>query len=888
MNDTGKQLEVSAPLPWYALLLIGHALGGFVSWLLVIRQMYHRRSRNLVLILLAVNTVILAAYGYASVRVRFPWHNLLLFLYLSNLAWAAGAWLLQRKYLGAAPRRFRLEEWRNWISPITTAVVLSICLAVVIAIFPVLGERFQVIYADDILDKNLVLWDFFAYVPLFIPYGLLVGIWWAGEGRNFSAATILTYLFGLLVSVTILILLFQLFFFLVFKGHPYQGLQDWSVLPHGQTGLQGFLLKLDKYDQLAYVIAPLLLGSLSRIRDFWSRSLLLFPALFSCFLPLTFYLDDAWTLAQGHILHEMTSPDHKVRKKASHWAELLLARYPEHDRWPEFALLLARNSYENGEFAAARKYYGEVATRYRDSLRWGVQADFAGSVLSAAGFGTGKGRADIPVPLVNYESYLTPNWMALLQIIRYWSDAKTSESEILIRLKALSQSEEKIKLSAIPTLAELDDAAASLGFKVLILPADLSVARGLLRAEIPVLLPIYSYFGLLSGIDESRALLRANMYNKISERLREGDREEAREILSLAEEGAGESREQLRHIAAQSVLEIEDAFWGSALQKDSTPFMAVVYPGSAAARIAEALPGRMEELQQKSKGYLAGLIAMNALGAADPVQCIKWAMLSRQFAQEPFALHVAYLAERLWKSRDTLVQSRLDLDRQFPPLAVVQEFFVQDSTRVFLDEARRQFEADRAGQNLTWRVRNEYAELLDRSNPAELGVLIDLFRQSVAVSPNHRRAWLDLAELYEWQDDVDLMISALEGALAADTWNDEIALLLAYRYVQAGREENARKMMARIDPAGVGINPHYLFCQGALANWDGKTDAAMDYYAKAIEMRRSVPLYHLHYGEMLLKEGRKEEARKALQWAIQVDITRGRVRAAAQSLLNTI
>lgn len=887
-KNTVKYIETPEPLPWYVLILVGHALSGFFSWLLVIRQMYHRREKVFALVLFFVNVIILSAYAFASISAKLPWDLLLSFIIASNLVWAVGAWVFQRYYIGAAPKRYRWLEWRNWISPILIALVLSAGLAVMFAVFPVIGERLDILYGNDILDKRVVLWDFFVYVPFFVPYGLLVGFWWAGEGYRFSVPHVISYLSGLMVFFVILMVIYQLFLFLLFKGQPYQGLLDAPLLAHDMTGLQAFLQGMQEYDQLAFVLAPLLLGSVSSIREFWRRSLVIFPVLCLCLLPLSFYSAEVWAFAQGHIMHEMTSPETQVSNKAFSRAGILLARYPEHDRWPEFGLLLARHRYENSDYDGAKKIYEEIATRFMDTPRWSFAGDLARSVLNSNGFGTEKKGEDIALPLVNHESYLTPNWMALLQLIRYWSDESISESEILIRLKSLSKSDEKIKLSSITTLAELDDRAGSLGFKVLILHANQDIARSLLNSSIPVILPVYKYFYLLNGIDESRSLFRGYAYSKISERLREGDKNAVKEILFLEQEGKGESLKQLKHIAAQASIEIHDTFWGSALQIDSAPFMAVVYPESAADKIAEALPGSIDELQRQSKGYLAAFIAMHFLDAADPVQSIKWAMISRQLTKEPFGLHIAFLAERLWKTRDKLTTSQLSLDGQFPELAEVAEFFAVDSTKSFLQEAEQQFEADQAADKLSWIIRNEYSDFLDSSNPAELALLINLSKQNVVANPGHRRAWLSLAELYEWQGDVESIISALEGALAANSWNDEIALMLAYRYVQADRKESVEEIMAMIDPAQADLNPHYIFCQGALANWDEDKGEAAAYYAKAIEMRRYIPLYHLHYGELLLREGRTEEARKVLQWAIQVDVERGRVRKAAESLLKAI
>lgn len=888
-NETVCITESVCPHPWYVHLLVGFAFSGLFSWLLVLRQLYHRHRKKTALVLLIVNLMILAGFILASVKAKVSWDYLLVTALGVNIVWATCAWLFQRFFLGRSPGRYRWSEWRNWISPLLTAVILAAGLSVIFAVIPVMSERINAMYATDILDKKIILWDFFGYMPFFIPYGLLVGMWWAGEREKFSAASVITYLCGLLVFFVVLTLSALLFIFLLYKGKPYQGVEEWSLFSSGMTGWRGFLGNLGEYDQLAIVLAPLLLGSITRIREFLARAVVIFPAICLCLLSFSFYYSEIWSLDQGHTWHDMTSPDDKVSSKANRWAETLLARYPDHDQWPEFALLLAKNSYENEEFSRAREMYSKVADRYSNSPRWSLSADFAQSVIRSPGFGSLDGGHDIELPLVNYESYLTPNWMALLQVIRYWDKGNQSESEILIRLKSLSTSEEKIKLSPIPSLAELHDAAASLGFAVLIVPAQYETARALLNADIPVILPTYSYFNLLRGIDDSRSLLKSYSYSKISERLRESDNEEVKEILFLEQEGKGKSVTRMQHIASQAAGEIPNSFWGSSLKQDSAPYMAIVYPETKTAAVAAALPSAsMHELQRESKGFLAALIALNALDAADPVQGVQWAMTSEELVDNPLAYQAGFLAERLWRTRDSLAKNTLNLDLRFSELSEIQIFFDSPAVKAFLEKARRHFADDLAAGKMSWVIRNEYADFLDRSNTGDLALLIQLAEQNVRMNPHYRRAWLDLAELYEWKNDIGLIVTALEGALQSESWNDELALLLAYRYVQAGKKEELRDIMRKIDPAKTGQNPHYMFCTGVLASWDGENDRACTHLKEAIEMRRYDPLYHLHYAEVLLQTGDREEARKALQWAIQIDVDNGSVRDKARLLLQQV
>lgn len=870
-------------MPWYVHILGGHALTGFFSWFLVIRQLYYRRERALALALFLVNILFFAAFGLIAIKLKWVWHHLLLLGYGANLAWSVSAWLFQRSLYGPAPKRYDLLKWRDWITPIITALAVTVGLSMILAIFPVIGERLSMRSSGDVLDKKDILWDLFQYIPLLLPYGLLVGIWWAGEDRRFSLAHVMTYLSGLLLFFVTLLVGYKLVLFFFFKGQMGESL-DWPAIPNSVTGLPHVLQMLQKYDQSALAALPLLLGASSRIRDFWKRAFAIIPIVTICALWPSFYSADWWELIQGQIIHELSSPDEGVRNRAYNWTDTLLRRYPDHDRWPELALRLARYRYNNSDADAAKKLYEAIGTRYCNFPRWRPEVSLARAALGSDSFGLASGGPVVSLPPVSYQSYLTPNWMALLQVIRYWKGDAVPESEILIDLKSLSSSDEKIELSPLPGIAELDDSARNLGYELLIMPAGSSTIRALLHARIPVILPVYQSFYLIYGMDDTRSVFKCYSYKAISRRLRSDEKDDAKEILLQQQEGKGESAKQLARIADQSYTELPLSFWAGRLQKDSAPLMGVVYPAAETERIVHALNTSPDNLRKESNGYLTAFIGLAMLNAADPVQCIEWTQVSSSLTNDPLPLQIGHLAQRLWNTRSKSIENRLDMERRFPKLTGISTYFESDPVRKFLDKAGRRFNADESANRLPWMIRRQLRDFLDQSNPADLEQLIHLLRQDVDNNPSRREDWQYLAELYEWKDDIENTVSALTGALDSGSFDNETALQIAYKYVQLGRKEQVRKVMTEIDPEKVKYNAHYFFCKASLAEWEGETGNALKYFAKAIEMRRYIPLYHLRYGELLLKEGRTEEARQALTWASRID-GKGDVKEQASRLL---
>lgn len=861
-----------SPYPWYIHLVGGYALTGLFSWILVIRQLFRRGEKGLAWGFIIVNVLIYCAISWAAMFRQVPWIKLLLWDHGANLLWLASGWGFQRYHLGPAAPRYRPFAWKTRLSPFFTALLISGCFGVFCSIFPIMRIWGEMAASGDILDKRLLLEQFFLYVPSMLVYGLLVGIYWAGEPKKFTAAQPVAFLGGLLLFYGTLAVVFQLFLFIFYGGNFYLSMIPWPAISGDPGKIGDMLLSIQQGDHVGEVVVGLLLCGAVSLRDFWKRSFAFIPLICLAVLPLSFLSAGLWQSIQGQFIHQMTSPDFAVREKGAAWAQTLLTRYPQHDHWPEIALQVAEIRYEAGEHVAAGQLYESVVQQYENKARWRRQVALALAALDSQDYGRSDQRKEIELPPVGYEPYLSPNWMALLQMVRYWSGKEVTESQILIELKALSKSDEEISIDHIPDVAKLHDNAAQLGLDCWLIPTSLTSARALIAADIPFILPIDREFHLVSGYLEDRATFKAYGYQRISARLKKSDKEEAGEILFFKGEGKGNSEKLLAETARQASGEIPFSYYQTPEQLDKSPYMALIFPPEKGEEIAEVLQASGEQLRRQSKEVLGGYIALTAFQSADFIRSIQWARAASAYTEDPFPLHVAHLAKTLWESRDKSSVTSFELQKQFPELAAINEYMDSEEVVSFLARATARFNADLAAQHLSRPIRRHYGEFLDRSTPEDLDTLIALYRHDLEIDPSERQTWLALVEALEWCEAPDQMVEALRGALDAGAWNDEIALRLLYAMLLHGEQgDAATKLFARISPANMKFNAHYFYCKGALAKLEGDTDTALTFYEKAISMRRYIPLYHLEYGKLLVQIGRKEEARKALQWAISID-----------------
>ncbi len=301
------------------------------------------------------------------------------------------------------------------------------------------------------------------------------------------------------------------------------------------------------------------------------------------------------------------------------------------------------------------------------------------------------------------------------------------------------------------------------------------------------------------------------------------------------------------------------------------PVTAVVFPAEQLEKIAAVLHRPAAMLTRTSRGYLASLIGLSYLNHVDPVQAVEWAKTAAQQFDDPLPLYVAHLADALWRSRNTQVKSRLRLQDQFPELTELFRYFENPENREFLEQARLRFETDITSQTLPWFLLDQYLLILDQSDDKEFKLITQIMKQKIAINPASHNYWSFLAEIYEEAENTPEMVAALEGTVSASPVDFDAKLRLAYGYVVLEQDEQAKAILETIDPGKVWYDADYTFCQGAVAEWEGKEKDALQLYRNAIEMRRYTPLYHLKYGKLLLKHEKQDEARKALKWAARID-----------------
>jgi len=875
------------PWPWYAYILIGIAFSGLFPWLMLSRALYERHRIRESILALAINVPLFTVLTWFSLRSVSPWWVLLSGMYGFNIVWSVIAWSVQLKAIGPCRKRYRLREWRSWITPVVIGGVLGVCIALFIYLPSVFETRTALHQQWDPIARKTIIWDLFSRSLIGLWFGMIVGLWWAGQRRRFSSGSIISFLSAFIITSLSWLGLTILTLTLVYKGGGLGNYSHgWSLVPPWVNGFKQHLILLGTFDISSIMILPLFFNDLTRIRDFGKR-LSLVPLAFICSMPLIFASNQWWESTQGQIFYEMNSPDVSQKASAYKWCDIMLKRYPQHQQWPRLAEMLAQHLYDTGDYEGAKGLYKKILNTCEGSIKWHWVFDRARCAIESPGFAMPDQEVHTKIPMIDYEEYLCPNWMALLSIIRYWEGEDKPESAIKIRLKDLSVSRDSIDLIPLDSLAGLDDAARSLGYEVILVPAHLDTAKTLLKKGIPVIHVSYGSFKLLYAFDDSRSTVKSYSFRNLSTRLKRSERKEAREILSIEDEGKGQSRQRLIRIANEAYNESSYTFWKADSIRFHGPLIAVVCRPEKAGKVASALGKPLNRLRRQSKGYLASLIGFSYLQYADYISSIEWSKRASEKIFDPLPLFIAHLSDLSWKSRSRLPKSAIPLERHLPDLKEVGTYFSRHENKVFLKEAQKSFDKHCSAGDIPWFLIDIYISLLESSDPAGLGMKIKTLEACLKKNPllsDYRRALVNALEL---TGDNRRMIEALNGIVGLNPYDFRSKLHLAYAHITLDQYAQAETVLEKTDEQDLTYDANYRFCLGALAEYKGKPQYALIKYKEAIEMRRYSPLYHLRYGRLLLDLGRNEEAKKALSWASRIDAA-GQVKKDADNLLTSM
>lgn len=860
-------------LPCYALIFIGLFLTGFMPWFLVCLSLYKRNKHRACYIALAVNVLFFILLFFFNSGNTLRWWNAILVDRFLHLIWAIAASVTQRKILGKAERQFDFSQWKRMITPIIAGVLICTCGGIVISQPSIIQERDMVISSIDILDRSSILLEFFKYTFIGAPFGLLLGLWWSRRATTFSPSIIISVLCGSCIGMVIWFLIFSMINFYLHRGYwgEYSGQHYNALIPPWQKGFPGLVDYVTNImDILSIIVFGLFFGSIRRIRDFWKFSLLTL-LVFIFFIP-SFPIDTSIRqMFHDQLLYDMDDPNPRIQARAYKKAGILLQRYPDYQKWPSLANSCARYYYDNDQIEEARELYQTIVNKYESSNRWYWVTLLAKDILKREAFGIKDDKKTLSIPVVDYESYLDGDWMALLSAIKYWEVDSITESSIKMRLYRLSKSDDKIELKNLNSLIDFDDAVQGLGYHAHFMQTTLTKIKKLLDAGFPVIYRSYTYDRLLFGYDNNKGVMYGLSFSALSSRLKKETRKETDEMTSQSKEGEGKSKKRLERIANEAFLELNLKLFEEPYCSYFSPIMFVVCPPQKHQALQQVLALDSLQFARQNKGYRSALIALEYLDKTDLLNALEWAQVAASHLDDPLPYFIGYLASQSWNTRKHIIKNVLPLDRQIKELSDFTQKFTDAQKQYFLKISAPIFESAFKNNTLPYIILSRYDNMLEISNPAELEKSMHILEYESELNPSWSANWRALIHAYEMTSNTEGIYTALQGLISDSRYAYHDKTRLAKMMINKNEIEEARKVLATVVVDSVKYNADYYYCLAALAEDEGKTTLADKYYKKCTSMRRYRSEYFWKYGSLLAKSNKKSEARKVLTWAAQID-----------------
>ncbi len=859
-------------LPWYALLVIGILLGGFMVWLIVAWFLIKHNRIRIALVAITVNVLVGVAVYLVNSRIEIAWWRLDLIENIANLIWTFCAIVIQHKVLGPAPRRFFISHWREMLSPVLTSAVLGFCAGATLGIPSVLHSKSAILQTTDILDRTSIIIDLFRYGFAGIPFGLFAGIWWGLSESPFRPSKIIANTFGAVFSFVICLLLMLLWTFIAHNGHmgsAWKGSYYSLTLPWA-GGIEHSLLvwgSITSY--LGIICMGLLFGSPSRMSDFWRRMVIPVLALL-CSIPFFKGSPTTDAMYQDQLFYNLSNPRPASRAAAHLQLETFLKQYPDHGMWCYYADKHAQYLFDQKYFTESKAWWKSVIDKPSFTIRSPEKAARINTILSGDLFGKGA-VLQLDIPPIDYESYLNKDWMALTALIQYWEKDSVSESGIKMRLKKFSSSDENITLNRRSTFLDIDDAARSMGYEIALVKAEKEVIIGLLNHGIPVMYPIDPSVCLAWGYNEGCSALQINDYSKVLIRTRNEARREADVIMEKKREGHGRNEERLRRIALESRCDIDLSSLEKPAGKYSAPLMAVIYPPHLKDTVAAAVQLRGDELDNVTNGYRATLISLSYLDMADTKNALRWAVKASYKVRDILPYHAGYLCALAWEKKTDSILSTIPLSQKFPVLGSIDSSFSTRSALAFLDSCKYCFKTARDSGTLTKMILSRYFKLLTISSSEDRQTGLSTAKKEVKLSMNFQRYnWI--IQAVEWDRVPENRIPAYYSFCDAMPFNYSMKLRLTTDLVRVNRYQEADSVFQTIVTDSVRYDADFYFCRGVLEEWKGRSGKALANYRTCIGMRRYRPEYFERYGKLLARCGKRDEAEKMSGWARQLSV----------------
>lgn len=718
---------------------------------------------------------------------------------------------------------------------------------------------------------------------LYLPFILIVCCMWQRKYGQIPTRVLICYVLGIFGLVACSAFM-TTFFNMIASKVPLMG----NVYAFGDIELSNNYRGLLKWIRILITVPLVLYISDSRtVKMLFLRGF--------CVIGLIFLLNiqaETWASTHVHYLfsrgsRNINSLDVQERKRGVSQLERFSKVFPNSSIRSDLSLGLSQYYLQHGQKQKARQVLSNLIAGDKDNPVDFQDLRKVRSILSRIDSSQPAEPEFIDdVPIIRPTESLTPNWQSLLTMLKFWKKDMLAE-EFKSELAKISTSEDRINLLEIEYLIEFREFARRLGYQAFFRFGNLDDLKMSLEKKIPVLVKIGGSYRPIIGYDSCTKQFAIFAYHEESEEKSWITRERVKESISLDRAFIVESeRREYKENFKEFISWREEDSFKSAWQLNGN-IMAFFFPEEEAEDYLKKLGFDVEQTKLQTKAISLFFLASLYYDKDDRNNAIRlfWKAQQlmpecRQFSQ---SIHICRMALEKVSSDPRVRDLGLDFDRK-----LYQEW-KKDIKAEDLELCKVVFEEDYQNNRLYTDVLARYSNLWDEDFPEErpyliyaLTHLIECYGSSVGYYHNDR-----LAQIYERNKDYRASVRVRQAMSLTNLADFDNLMELAKGYSQLGDFERSWHEWGKVGYYRKVWQPEYYYVISQRFSEKGFFWLADQSIDLSLALDRTQPKYHLAKAKILIKMNRPQDARKVLQWVLQI-YTEDEERETAEMLMNKL
>ena len=861
--------------PWWSLIFSSVVFTFACPGLMIARKLYIARRKSLAFLISFFSLAILGLYLFSTIYWGLFWQTAFFIHVLVSIVigflWVGFQKLLSNKLFGnrASPDIWPREQEglrkANGFTSIVSAALLIFAATLGAYSFRWLPHPFIV------LEKGgRFLFGMLGIVSLIsIPFIFIFCYMWQRKYGHIPTRTLACYTLGI----------FGIFICFDFIPYPFYRLSFkfpamLNIYAFGDIELNNYFKVLSSWI-IIFVTVPLALY----MSDSRTVKMLFLRGFCVVGLICLFNIQNmTWDSTYVHYLffkgdRNINSLDAQERKRAVSQLEKYFRVFPNCKARGDLVLLLSQRYLLHGQKDKARQLLSSFISKDKenpDNLRYVRKAR---SILSRVDtLEPAEPEFIEDVPIIRPAEFLTPEWQALLTMLKFWRKDMLPE-EFKAELVKISTTEDRINLLELKYLIQFKEFARRLGYQTFFKFGNVEGLNRCMREKIPVLVKIGNNYCPVLGYDACTK--QFGIFTYFAQFKEEGriTRRRVKESIymdkvSILESERREYKENFKKVISWWE---EDCFKSDWQLRGN--IIAFFFPEGEGENYLEKLGFNIEEVKLQTKAISLFSLASLYEDRGDKSDAIRLFWKAHQLIPErrlfSQRIHICRMALEKVSSDPRVRDLGLDFDskRHQNWKKGIKGIKAED-----LESCEATFEKDYKNGRLYIGALKSYLNLWDENFVQERKHLIHVLKSLIdSYTPSHSYGYRTiLARVYRRNRNYKAFVREREDMALIKPADEDNRIELAKGYSELADFDLSWREWKKVCYVRRIWQPEYYYVICQRFSKKGLYWLAGRFLELSLMLDKTQPKYHIAKARLLIKMKRPDDARRMLQWVLEI------------------